>query len=188
MFGRGNNDMREIKVGAIRIQMRAIDLGIDISRLASERDRAVAEKNADDTRAYGKSTVELQAMAESAGYFGGTAHDAWAAAAAARVGGLLSSDWWQRFDPFGGTAGNGPDVLPQGEYPGVLSRIAMAHDTDWSLGRYFGVGPMRRLRGSNLPPAVLGLVGLESHANLAVGMSPLVTYTTGHGDWIVQYE
>lgn len=188
MFGFGRDDRVEITVGSIRIRMRPLDLGIEAGQLTSERDRAVQEKNADDLRAYQKSTVELQAMAESAGYFGSMAHNAWAAAAQARSGGVLFADWWQRFDPFGGTAGNGPDVLPQGQYPGVLSRIAMAHDTDWSLGRYFGKGPMRRLRGSNLPPAVLGLVGLRGEANLAVGMNVLETYTTGHGDWNVTYD
>lgn len=187
MFGWGRDDKVEVSVGAIRIRVRPLDLGISNDQLASERDRAVHEKNADDLAAYGKSTAELQAMAEASGYFGGPAHDAWAAAAAARVGGLLFADWWQRFDPFGGTAGNGPDVLPQGEYPGVLSRIAMAHDTDWSLGRYFGVGPMRALRGSTLPPAVLGAVGLVGAANISVGMNPLVLYTDGHGDWDVHY-
>jgi len=186
MFGR--NDMVEINVGSIRIRTRPVELGIAAGQLASERDRAVREKNADDTRAYSKSTAEIQAMAEAAGYFSSTAHDAWAAAAAARSGGLLYAEWWQRFDPFGGTAGNGPDVLLQGQYPGVLSRIAMAHDTDWSLGRYFGVGPMRNLRGSGLPPAVLGLVGLAREANVAVLMNPFELYTDGHHDWVVRYE
>lgn len=188
MFGFGNDNKVQISVGSIRIRMRPLDLGIAANQLASERSRAEHEKNADDVRAYGKSTAALQGMAEASGYFGSTAHNAWAAAAQARVGGVLFADWWKRLDPFGGTAGNGPDVLPQGQYPGVLSRIAMAHDTDWSLGRYFGKGPMRNLRGSGLPPAVLGLVGLERHANIAVGMNPFETYTTGHGDWDVHYD
>ena len=47
---------------------------------------------------------------------------------------------------------------------------------------------MRNLRGSNHSPGVLGLVGLSGDVNLLVGMSPLETYTTGHGDWRVHYE
>ena len=189
MFGfGGKNDKVEIKVGSIRIRVRPLDLGIDASKLTRERERAVDEKTADDLRAYGKSTADLRTMAESAGYYASTAHNAWAMAAAARVGDVFPADWWQRFDPFGGTAGNGPEVLPEGKYPGILSRIAMAHDTDWSLGRHFGAGPMKNLRGSNLPPKVLGLVGLAGEANILVGMYPHETYTTGHRDWDVHYE
>lgn len=187
MFGFGNNNRVEVSVGSIRIRVRPLDLGIQANQLGTERDRAVQEKNADDLRAYNKSTADIRALAEAAGYYGSMAHNAWAAAAQARSGGVLFADWWKRFDPYGGTAGNGPDVLPQGQYPGVLSRIAMGHDTDWSLGRYFGAGPMRNLRGSSLPPAVLGAVGLSGDVNILVGMNPFETYTTGHGDWDVHY-
>jgi len=51
-------------------------------------------------------------------------------------------------------------VLPEGEWPGVVSAIAIGHDTDWSLGRYFGTGPMALLRGADGPANKLGEVGL----------------------------
>lgn len=187
MFGR-NRDMIEVRVGDISIRVRPLDLGIDFNQLLAERQRAEQEKNADDVRAYSKSTAELKTMAEDADYFGSMAHNAWATAAAVRSGSVLPLSWWKDFDPFGGTAGNGPDVLPQGQYPGLLSRIAMGHDTDWSLGRYFGAGPMAKLRGSNMPPWVLGAVGLTGEANLAVGMDTGVNYTFGHEDWIVRFN
>lgn len=188
MFGLSPNPRVEIKVDSIRIRLRPLDLGIPIDQLVSNRERAVREKTADDIRAYQQSTFVLQHRAEEAGYFRSTAHNAWAAAAAARTGGLLFAEWWQRFDPFGGTAGNGPQVLPQGRYPGLASRVAMAHDTDWSLGRYFGVGPLSQLRGSRLPPLILGSVGLASASNIAVGMDPDEIYSFGHPDWDVSYE
>ncbi|MEM9490394.1 MAG: hypothetical protein AAGC55_14705 [Myxococcota bacterium] len=188
LLGRNNDDMVEVTVGPITIRVRPLDLDIAQNRLQAELDRAVQEKNTDDSNAYGRSTAELKDMAIAAGYFGSTAHNAWAEAASARVGGVISVQWWQDFDPFGGTAGNGPDVLPQGQYPGAFSRIAMGHDTDWSLGRYFGVGPLSALRGSDRAPVILGAVGLFFANNIAVGTNPLVIYTDGHEDWQVEYN
>ncbi|MBI4704068.1 MAG: hypothetical protein HY744_23410 [Deltaproteobacteria bacterium] len=143
-------------------------------------------------------------------YYQSPAHKAWATGASKRVGGGLDPDWWMRFDPFGGTAGPGPSVLWWGTWPGRLARIAMAHDTDWSLGRYFGVGPLKALRGlkrsavtlgclvpgfalGGLPGAVLagwaarcgglGLVGLVPVLGVP---ADLYTLPWGHPDWDVR--
>jgi hypothetical protein len=170
---------------AIEIRVKPLDLGIAPGQLQAELDRASQEKHADDMKAYGAAMREaghssLQEWSEATGYFGSPAHQAWAEAASARTGGQIPASWWMTFDPFGGTAGNGPHVIPTGEYPGIASRIAMAHDTDWSLGRYFGAGPLKQLRGA--PNAEdLGPLGLN----------PLLggdLYIFGHADWDVTYS
>ncbi|MEO1336231.1 MAG: hypothetical protein AAFV29_11335, partial [Myxococcota bacterium] len=104
----------------------------------------------------------LQEMAKETKYLGSDAHMAWSKAAEARTGGAISAKWWRELDPFGGTAGNGPNILATGAYPGALSKIAMGHDTDWSLGRFFGEGPLAKLRGAKgFTPEQLGQVGLN---------------------------
>ena len=69
----------------------------------------------------------------------------WAHAAAARTGGRMPPEFFLDFDPFGGTAGNGPAIEQGGNAREPMSTISMAHDTDWSLGRYMGVGPLAQL-------------------------------------------
>lgn len=96
---------------------------------------AFVNKSREDLATYGKTTAQLKSDAIKSKYFNSPAHQAWAKAAEARVGGRISADQWMNFDPFGGTAGNGPQIMWQGKYPGPLAKIAMAHDTDWSLGR-----------------------------------------------------
>lgn len=151
--------------------------------------RAVERKNQEDHATYGRTTRELEQDARRSGYYGSPAHQVWAEAAEARTGGRLSSEWWMRFDPYGGTAGNGPNILPTGSYPGVLSRISMAHDTDWSLGRHFQAGPLRALYGVGHDAETRGAYGL----NLADADNPIRprphSYDTpiGHPDWKVNY-
>lgn len=129
----------------------------------------------------------LREMAVDAGYYGSPPHVAWAQAAEARTAGKVPAEFWMRFDPFGGTAGNGPNILPTGEHPGVLSKIAMAHDTDWSIGRYFGFGPMAALRGAEgFTPEQLGQVGLNWDVPWG-RFAGIDSYSNGHPDWNVQY-
>ncbi|MBZ4417235.1 hypothetical protein [Myxococcus sp. RHSTA-1-4] len=168
----------------IEIRVKPLDLGIAPENLQSELDRAMAEKLADDTHTYGAAMREagyssLEEWSKAKGYYGSPSHVAWAEAASARTGGQIPAEWWMKFDPFGGTAGNGPNILPTGEYPGVASRIAMAHDTDWDLGRYFGVGPLSDLRGAPNPED-LGPLGLDPRLGGDL-------YTFGHPDWEVTY-
>lgn len=61
-------------------------------------------------------------------------------------------------------------MLPRVEYPGVLLRLAIGHDTDQSLGRYCGA------------------VGLIVQVDLAEGISPAIVYTDGRSDWTVTYR
>ncbi|MBN8471801.1 hypothetical protein JYJ95_35290 [Corallococcus exiguus] len=168
----------------IEIRVTPLDLGIAPGKLQSELDRAFAEKLADDEKAYGADMraaghASLQEWSEANGYYGSPSHVAWAEAASARTGGQIPAEWWMRFDPFGGTAGNGPHILPTGEYPGIASRIAMAHDTDWDLGRYFGAGPLKKLQGAENAQD-LGPLGLDPRLGGDL-------YLFGHADWDVTY-
>ncbi|QSQ25877.1 hypothetical protein JY651_13510 [Pyxidicoccus parkwayensis] len=170
--------------GYIEIRVKPLDLGIAPEQLQTELARAMAEKTADDMSTYGADLAangykSLEEWARATGYYGSPSHIAWAEAASARTGGQIPAEYWMHFDPFGGTAGNGPHILPTGEYPGALSRIAMAHDTDWDLGRYFGAGPLASLQGQPHPEN-LGPVGL-------VPGQGVDTYSTGHADWDVTY-
>ncbi len=168
----------------IEISVKPLDLGIPPEKLQAELDRAVAEKRADDEKAYGDDLRasghgSFKEWSQAKGYYGSPAHVAWAEAASARTGGQIPASWWMEFDPFGGTAGNGPHVLPGGEYPSPISTIAMAHDTDWSLGRHFGVGPLSQLKDA---PDVehLGPLGLDPRLGGDL-------YILGHADWNVNY-
>ncbi|WP_426756903.1 hypothetical protein [Myxococcus sp. Y35] len=168
----------------IEISVKPLDLGIPPEKLDAELARATAQKHADDMKAYGDEMKaagydSLQEWSEAKGYYGSPAHVAWAEAASARTGGQIPASWWMEFDPFGGTAGNGPNILPGGEYPSPISKIAMAHDTDWSLGRHFGVGPLSQLKDA---PDVenLGPLGLDPRLGGEL-------YIFGHADWDVNY-
>ncbi|WIG94871.1 hypothetical protein [Myxococcus sp. SDU36] len=168
----------------IEISVTPLDLGIPPEQLDAELARATAEKHADDMKAYGADMQaagfdSFKAWSEAKGYYGSPSHQAWAEAASARTGGQIPASWWMEFDPFGGTAGNGPHILPGGEYPSPISKIAMAHDTDWSLGRHFGVGPLSQLQDA---PDVedLGPLGLDPRLGGEL-------YILGHADWDVDY-
>jgi hypothetical protein len=147
---------------------------------------ALERKNQDDYKAYNKTTAQLADMSREQGYLNSPAHVAWSLAAKERSGGAIDAATWRKMDPFGGTAGNGPDVLPTGKYPGALSTISMAHDTDWSLGRYFNAGPMKALHTSNESPLQMGMYGLQNHSTVRPKIDDLYT-TGGHADWEVNY-
>lgn len=149
-------------------------------------ENALERKNQDDIKAYGKTTAQLADMAKEQGYLNSPAHVAWSLAAKERSGGSPDAATWRKMDPFGGTAGNGPDVLPTGKYPGGASTISMAHDTDWSLGRYFNAGPMKALHTSNESPLQMGMYGLQNHSTVRPKVDDLYT-TGGHADWEVNY-
>jgi hypothetical protein len=185
------NDIRQ-KEDLIRIQVRELG-GKELGALASPKlseyaDRAVERKSQEDKAAYGKTTKELREDATSQGYYSSPSHQAWAAAAEQRTGGRLTAAWWMKFDPYGGTAGNGPNIEPTGEYPGVLSKIAMGHDTDWSLGRHFQAGPLRGLYGAGHDAETRGLYGLDPSSPIEPSLGlRLYTNPLGHPDWKVNY-
>jgi hypothetical protein len=137
-------------------------------------------------KAYNKTTSQLADMSREQGYLNSPAHVAWSLAAKERCGGAIDAATWRKMDPFGGTAGNGPEILPTGKYPGGLSTISMAHDTDWSLGRYFNAGPMKALHTSNESPLQMGMYGLQNHSTVRPKVDDLYT-TGGHADWEVNY-
>jgi hypothetical protein len=174
----------------ISIEVRELR-GKELGALASpdfERhaQKAVDRKSAEDFAAYGKTTQMMEEDSKKSGYFGSPAHAAWAEAAEARTGGRLSSEWWMKFDPYGGTNGNGPKILFDGAYPGGTSRIGMAHDTDWSLGRHFQAGPLKALYGAGHDPKTLGLYGLDPGS--PIQPRPDLYTLNGHSDWKVGYH
>lgn len=141
-------------------------------------------KDADDTLAYGgQGTEDLRAQATESDYYGSEQHVVWATAASARTGGRIPPEFFMEFDPFGGTAGNGPEIINPGDWAGggaggMLSTIAMGHDTDWDLGRYMGVGPLNELHDLNptnqAQMALMGTVGLmPAEAALATAAGKL---------------
>ena len=165
--------------------------GRDSARFDAAVARAVAQKSEEDQRNYGMSTAQMRTLAQSEDggrYFGSPAHNAWAEAASARTGGRLSADFWRNFDPFGGTNGNGPEIMGGGLYPHPLSRIGMAHDTDWSLGRYFGAGPLQDLRGASGSKETLGSYGLDPFNQINNQGRAVDSYLNGHPDWDVRYH
>ena len=165
--------------------------GRDSARFDAAVNSAIAQKSQEDLRNYGMTTAQMRALAQSeegGRYFGSPAHNAWAEAASARTGGRLSADFWRSFDPFGGTNGNGPEIMGGGLYPHPLSRIGMAHDTDWSLGRYFGAGPMQDLRGASGSKETLGSYGLDPFNQINNQGRTVDSYLNGHPDWDVRYH
>ncbi len=120
------------------------------------------KKNNDDSIAYGKSTWQL-GFQEAAnynrsstsfddsgfwgGYFGCEQHIVWAYGASARTGWVVPPEFFIENEGFGGTAGNGPEILPGGYVGEALSTISMAHDSDWMIGRLFGKSPLGVLYG-----------------------------------------
>lgn len=154
--------------GELRVTVEPLTLPWDDAALPAELARAAAEKAREDEIAYGpllraRGATSLRALAERDGYFGSPAHRGWAAAASARTGGRIPAAWWMAVYPFGGSAGNGPKILPLGRWPAPLARVAMAHDTDWTLGRHFGVGPLSALREQPYDPRRMGPVGLRPY-------------------------
>jgi hypothetical protein len=185
-YGQVGTTSSTIRHGKIEITTKPINMQ---ALTQQGLNAAVAKKNADDVRAYGKTTAQLKQAARNDGYFDSVAHNAWAKAAEARTGGRIPASFWKEFDPFGGTAGNGPNIELTGKYPGVASRISMAHDTDWSLGRYFNTGPLKNLYGQQPQNKddmkSLGMAGL---APQPFRFPNLDLYTNGRPDWNVKYH
>jgi len=191
-FGDGylQHDVRNTAV--IKIEVRVLQ-GAELgalqntgAKLEDYKERAIERKSAEDKASYGFTTAELKDKAIESGYYNSPSHRAWAEAAAARAGGKLSAEWLKSFDPTGGTNGNGPNIIAGGEYPHPLSRIGMAHDTDWSLGRHFQAGPMRALYGANYDSEILGKYGLDPYS--PIKPEAKMQYATGNSDWNVQYN
>lgn len=164
----GPDGFYTVQKGDLQIRVKPVDIKVppDKDKLAAKLEEARKEKDRDDERAYGELVRKngyksLKEWAEKDGYYGSPPHRAWAEASSARTGYRVPPEYWMEFDPFGGTAGQGPNVLPEGKWPGAISRIAMGHDADWNLGRYFGVGPMAPLRGATDSPSDMGMVGLK---------------------------
>lgn len=103
------------------------------------------KKADDDKLAYGMSVEAMYAKSKRNGYFMSEQHAVWAMGASARTGCHVPPEFFAEVEVNGGTAGNGPDVLPAGNIGEPMSTIAMAHDADWLIGRLFGQGPLGNL-------------------------------------------
>jgi hypothetical protein len=122
----------------------------DAAKCNEVLDRWRARKSADDSTAYQQSTAQLYQTAEGDVRFGAKFNEheqkvVWAMGASARTGGRIPPEFFMENDAYGGTAGNGPNLVDQGGPGQVRSTISMAHDTDWMIGRMTAVGPLRRL-------------------------------------------
>lgn len=179
----------------IEMRLRVL-VGTELGTLANVRttqdaapilSRVAASINSANIVAYGKTTDQLFAQASQQGYFGSPAHVAWSEAAQARTGGRVPASWWRTNDPFGGTSGNGPNILPGGRYPGSVAKIAMAHDTDWTLGRWFNAGPLKSLFTATGKPSDLGSYGLVPFHSVNRGYTALYTNPFGHPDWVIRF-
>jgi hypothetical protein len=163
------------------------------AQLEQLRNNASTRINNDNLAFHGKTTAQLRQQSREDGYFNSPSHQAWAKAAEARSAGQIPASWWIQNDPYGGTAGNGPLIEPTGVYPGVASKIAMGHDTDWTLGRHFGAGPLRDLAtmGNGTSKQEFqdrGMFGLwPTGTDNRFSAAPATSYSTGHADWNVRY-
>ena len=100
------------------------------------------KKGDDDEFAYGKTIDGMYRKSAGNGYFLSEQHAVWAMGASARTGCRIPPEFFAEIEVNGGTAGNGPDVLPAGNIGEPMSTIAMAHDADWLIGRLFHEGPL----------------------------------------------
>lgn len=174
----------------IRVEVKDVNLNLPLDNPVAMNkllEQWREKKNADDQLAYGKTTGQMLADTKQGGpgarYYDSEQHLVWAYAASARTGGKIPPEFFMEFDPNGGTAGNGPEVLPLGHAGEPLSTIAMGHDTDWNLGRYMNAGPMQGLYDLKPTDQVqmkrMGNVGLfDSNASKLIAPRPPTI-----GDW-----
>lgn len=133
----------------IRLEVSPMDFSrivtADFDEMNARLSRWREAKARDDLLAYGKDTPTLFAQANRAGYMGSEQHTMWAMGASARTGCFIPPEFFFENEGYGGTAGNGPNILPGGDAREPLSTIAMGHDSDWMIGRLFAMGPLARL-------------------------------------------
>jgi hypothetical protein len=170
-----SNNIR-VQVQSLGPEFDAMFAGKSEAEINAMLEQWRARKDADDALGYGnldradpstgkvQGTGDLRDLSRQSGYYGSEQHMVWAYAASARTGGRIPPEFFLELDPFGGTAGNGPEIQPGGGAGGPLSTIAMGHDTDWTLGRLMGVGPLQELHDldpqNQLQMKLMGPVGL----------------------------
>ena len=123
----------------------------------------------------GNAQTFLKDKAVEAQYAGSFWQRLSATLAQVRTAGAIDANQWLEADPLIGTAGNGPAFVFEG-WPGLsgnapgswTSRIAAAHDADWSLGRYLNQGPLAMY----LAPASVGGTAPEIYTD-ALGLAGL---------------
>ncbi len=180
-------------ITSMNIRLEVASLGAAFARLVPTTAAALSEtldawrqaKTNDDHLAYGRSTEQLILAARTANYqdpnfpdqqvpyLGCEQHVVWAMGASARTGCMLPPEFFIDNEAFGGTAGNGPNILPKGGSGQARSTIAMAHDTDWMIGRLMGIGPLAPLHAAT-----------PIHINQATRMGSAGLFTAGQVDAI----
>lgn len=110
-----------------------------------------------------------------------------AAAASARTGFAVPAEVFERGAFFGG-AGAGADLVNfggnvHGGQGGQVSKIGVAHDTDWFLGYAFGEGPMASLNHFEQQ----GVIPAGVHG-LAASRAGLAATTLNNGEALQQYR
>jgi hypothetical protein len=144
-----------------------------------------------------KTLEEARAFSRQEGYYGSGAHIAAANSASARTGGRIPAEWFMEQDPFMGRAGSNQQFFPTrsaGMYPGVTSKIGVAHDADYGLGANFKAGPLKDLYGRTDLKGYEGLDGGLAtevpHVYGEIFGGPKAPnyeqYGTGHKDWSVE--
>jgi hypothetical protein len=191
------HDVRNTAVIKIDVQvLKQNELGLlnaTGDQLQANLATALREKQAEDLRKYKLNPEQMVEKSKELGYYGSGAHQAWAEAASARTGGRASPEYMMKLDPLGGTNGNGPNIEKGGIYPHPLSKIGMAHDTDWSLGRYFNAGPLNGLYKNTGKDADLGMYGLQALTpgrSSPIDPQPKAQYAGigGNDIWKIEYN
>ncbi len=180
-------------ITSMNIRLEVASLGAAFARIVPVTAEALSEtldvwrqaKTNDDQLSYGRSTEQLIIGARAANYqdpnfpgqqvpyLGHEQHVVWAMGASGRTGCVLPPEFFIDNEAFGGTAGNGPNILSKGGSGQALSTIAMAHDTDWMIGRLMGIGPLAPLHTAT-----------PIHINQATRMGTAGLFTAGQVDAI----
>ena len=132
----------------------------------------IAQRDAD--------VASVRALAERTGFADTPLNRVAVVAASARTGFAVPAEVFDE-DPFFGGAGAGAKLAPNGGPGGDLSKIGIAHDTDWFLGYAMGEGPLAKLntfRQLSPPEIASGLHGLRSSRLISniVGREALANY------------
>ncbi len=137
----------------------------------------------------------LRAEAKTLGYAGSLWQRLSAVGGWARTAGAVPPKVWLAVDPLIGSAGNGPDIVLAGvpfvggDVAGSLTAsIAIAHDVDWSLGRYLGSGPLApylfaRRFGGRAPDQYSSSLGLAGLGEVECEPGQVLSEQTMPCDW-----
>lgn len=172
-------------------ELRGAELGLlnvsdkDEQALERVKAQATSRKIAEDKHWFGVDPAAARDPQRNP-YCHSPAHIAWSEATSLRCAGRLDPHWLREFDPYGGTLCQGAMIVPGGQYPHALSKMAFAHSADWKLGRFFDAGPLSGLYDSDVRQPELGFYGLSSMSPVEPKLDVLYG-VAGHPDWDIDY-